>query len=169
MKSQLSTDLTSANIQQVLKLLQEAPLRLQNIVGNLSESQLLRPVGPGERSAKEMLAHIIHCEALTAESIYLALMLKKPTFHRIHAERDLGKLLHLDQLSPKELFTYFKLRRQILLGVLEPLSIQKWSRAISEEGKQRKESVYWRARGQALHEFEHIADFENKLQINTTD
>ena len=34
---------------------------------------------------------------------------------------------------------------------------------IREEGKQRKESVYWRARTLALHELEHITDLERKL------
>ena len=32
-----------------------------------------------------------------------------------------------------------------------------------EEGKQRKETVYWRARTIAMHELDHIGDLENKL------
>jgi ribosomal 50S subunit-associated protein YjgA (DUF615 family) len=34
---------------------------------------------------------------------------------------------------------------------------------VREEKKQRQESVYWKARGQALHELEHLQDLELKL------
>jgi hypothetical protein len=61
---------------------------------------------------------------------------------------------------------YFGLRRTVLLRVLASLTEEKWSRCIREEGKQRKESVYWRARGQALHELEHLQDLETKLNRN---
>jgi hypothetical protein len=62
-----------------------------------------------------------------------------------------------------DLLVYFKLRRTILLRILESLSEKKWSRVVREERKQRRESVYWQARGQALHELEHVLDLEDKL------
>ena len=81
----------------------------------------------------------------------------------IHAERDLGRLLRFDLLAFAELLAYFRLRRTILLRVLATLTEESWSRCIREAGKQRKESVYWRARGIALHELEHLQDLEIKL------
>ena len=163
MKKQISTDLTDSNIKEVLRLLAETPARLESLSKGLSPEQLHKPLGSGERSFTEALAHLIHCEAITAESIYLALLKDEPFIANIHAERDLGKLLRFDLLPFSELLAYFKVRRTVLLRVLESLNEEKWSRCIRENGKQRKESVYWRARGQALHELEHLLDLESKL------
>jgi len=164
MKKQISTEQTQSNIQEVLQLLSKTPGELGRLSKGLSDKQLHEPLGKGERSFTKALAHIINCEALTAESIYLALLVKEPILASIHAERDLGKLLRFDQLPFSELLAYFKVRRKVLLSVLEPLTEAKWSRYTREEKKQRKESVYWRARGQALHELEHLEDLDKKLK-----
>lgn len=163
MTKQISTEQTSENIKEVLRLLAETPGKLERLSKGLSEEQLQRPLGSGERSFTEALAHIIHCEALTADSIYLALLRDEPMIADLHAERDLGKLLRFDLLPFHELLAYFILRRTVLLRVLDPLTDKKWSRCIREAKKARKESVYWRARGQALHELEHVLDLEKKL------
>jgi hypothetical protein len=47
--------------------------------------------------------------------------------------------------------------------VLSGLKDAGWARCVREEGKQRKESVYWRARTIAMHELDHLADLESKL------
>jgi len=166
MKKQISTDQTEANIQEILQLLSETPDELERLSKGLSAKRLREPLGKGERSFTEGLAHILNCEALTSESIYLALLANEPMLVSIHAERDIGKLLRFDQLSTPELMIYFKVRRKVLLSVLEPLTAAKWSRCIKEEKKARKESVYWQARGQALHELEHLEDLERKLSKN---
>jgi len=164
MKKQISTEQTDANIQEVLRLLAETPATLESLSKGLTDEQLQQSLGAGERSFTEALAHIINCEAITADAIYLALLVKEPLLAGIHAERDLGRLLRFDQLPFADLLTYFKTRRTVLLHVLESLTDDKWSRSIRESGKQRKESVYWRARGQALHELEHVLDLEAKLK-----
>jgi len=164
MKKQIFTDRTEENIREVLRLLTEMPDRLMKLSNGLSDKKLHEPLGRRERSFIEALAHILNCEATTAESIYLALMLKEPVMHRFHAERDLGKLIRLDQMPFKELMAYFKFRRAVLIKVLGSLNDKQWSRVIREEGKHRKESVFWRARGQALHELEHVLDLEKKLK-----
>lgn len=163
MTKQIPTEQTGANIQEVLRLMAETPNRLEKLSKGLSEERLREPLGKGERSFVEVLAHLLNCEARTSESIHLALLLKEPALHPIHPERDLGKLLRYDQMDFSELLAYFKFRRTVLLKVLSTLKESQWSRAIREEGKQRKESVYWRARGQALHELEHVEDLERKL------
>lgn len=164
MKKQVSTEQTDANIKEVIRLLAETPEKLERLSRGLSEEQLHRPLGAGERSFTEVLAHLLHCEAITSESIQLALLKDEPLLAGIHAERDLGKLLRLDLLPFPELSNYFILRRKILLCVLNSLDDKQWSRCVREEEKRRKESVYWRARGQALHELEHLLDLANKLQ-----
>jgi len=165
MKKAISTEQTPENIQQILTLLTDIPHRLQVLAASLSSEQLTEPIGPGERTPTEVLAHILHCEAVTAESIFLALLLKEPLLHKVHPERDLGKILRLDQYSFTQLMGYFTFRRKMLLNVLVPLTDKQWAQTVQEEGKKRNESVYWRARGQALHELEHIEDIMAKIDL----
>lgn len=164
MKKQISTEQTEANIREVLQLLTEMPSRWDALNRRIPEELLRQPLAPGERTPTEVLAHILHCDAITAESIYLALLTDEPMLPDIHPERDLGKLLRLDMLSFEELLSYFKIRRTILVGVLKPLTEKKWSRVVQQPKKARRESIYWRARGQALHELEHISELGSKLR-----
>jgi hypothetical protein len=163
MKKQISTEQTDANIKDVLRLLSETPNQLERLSKGLSDKELHEPLGRGERSFVEGLAHLLNCEARTSEAITLALLAKEPPYTPVHPERDFGKLLHYDQLPFDELLAYFKFRRTVLLKVLSSLKDSQWSRVIRQEGKQRKESVYWLARGQAIHELEHLIDLERKL------
>ena len=165
MKHKLSTDLSPENIETVLALLEKTPTTLSALTIGLSSEQLSRQTEPNERSITGILAHLIHCEALTAGSIYLALLRPEPLLHKLHPERDLGKLLRLDQFTNPELLAYFSFRRKVLLNVLQPLTFKQWERTVREDGKQRRESVYWRARGQALHELDHLDEIEVKLQL----
>jgi hypothetical protein len=162
-KKQISTEQTESNIQEVLRVLAETPEQLERSSKGLSDKQLHEPLGKGERSFAQALAHLLNCEARSTEVIHLALLLKEPAFTPIHPERDLGKLLQYELLPFDELLDYFKFRRKVLLRVLETLDMKRWSRVAREEGKMRRESVYWQARGLALHELEHIQDLERKL------
>jgi hypothetical protein len=159
---QISTEMTPENVARILTLLREAPGRLERWGQGRSPEDLRRPLGQGERSGLEVLAHLLNTEALSSASIYLALLLKEPELPPIHAERDLGKLLQLGRLAWADLLTYYRVRRAVLLGVLEGLKEAQWARVVREHGKQRKESVYWRARGLALHEGEHLGQLEDR-------
>ena len=163
MKKTISTDQTEATLREVLRLLAETPAHLERLGRGLSDKQLHEPLGNGERSFVECLAHLLNCEARTSEAITLALLAKEPPFVPIHPERELGRLLRFDRMDFHELLAYFTFRRKVLLGVLHSLKESQWSRVIRQAGKQRNESVYWQARGQALHELEHIQDLETKL------
>ena len=163
MKKQVSTEQTKANIKEVLLLLSHTQIQLERLSKGLSDKKLHEPLDKGERSFVESLAHLLNCEARSSEAIQLALLAKEPPFVPIHPERGLGNLLRYDLMPFKELLAYFKFRRTILLNVLNSLKEKQWSKVIHEEGKQRRESVYWRARGLALHELEHLQDLEGKL------
>jgi hypothetical protein len=163
MKKQISTAQTESNIQAVLHFLSETPDRLDGLSYGLMEPQLREPLGAGERSFLEALAHLLNSEARSSEAIYLALLADEPLFADVHSERQWGRLVRYDSMPFPELLAYFKFRRTILLSVLKPLSEEKWARCIREEGKQRRESVYWRARALALHELEHLEDLHGKL------
>ena len=163
MQKTISTDLTPANIARVLELLRVTPEKLKALSKLLSVEKLRQPLGADERSLTEDVAHLINSEARTSEAIYLALLVDKPLIADIHSERDWGKLLRFDLLDFPELLAYFKIRRKVLLRILSALTEAQWSRPIREEGKKRKESIYWRARSLALHESEHVSDLERKI------
>ena len=164
MKKSISPDQTPANIAKVMEVLTESPARLEAWSKPLTAEQFRQPLGKGERTPTEVLAHMINGEAISSEMIYQALLVKEPFFAAIHPERDWGKLLRFDLLDFQDLLTYFKIRRKILLRVLSSLKEEGWSRCVREEGKQRKESVYWRARTIAMHELDHLGDLESKLE-----
>lgn len=164
MTKTIPTKVTSTNIAQVLGLLAETPSTLEALSRSVSFKKRNQPLGEGERSLMETLAHIINSEARISESIYLALLVDEPLIANIHSERDWGQLLRYDLSDFDELLTYFKFRRAVMLRVLSGLKEVQWSRAIREEGKQRKETVYWRARSLALHEVEHVGELESKLK-----
>ncbi|HCK64838.1 MAG TPA: hypothetical protein DHW49_01100 [Anaerolineae bacterium] len=93
-----------------------------------------------------------------------ALLSHEPLFADVHPDRDWGKLTRFDLLDFSDLLDYFKTRRKILLRVLSGLKEAEWSRTIREEGKKRKESVYWRARTIVMHELDHVGDLEKKFK-----
>jgi len=124
---------------------------------------LHEPLGQGERTPIEVLAHLINGEARSSEMIYQALLVDEPFFADFHPDRNWGKLTRFDLLEFSELAAYFNIRRKILLRVLSGLKEKDWARAVREEGKQRKESVYWRARTIAIHELDHLGELEKKI------
>jgi hypothetical protein len=164
MKKPISTDQTSENISKILEVLTETPKRLEALSKGLSKEQLREPLGKGERSFTEDLTHLINGEARSAEMIYQALLSHEPLFADVHPDRDWGKLTCFDLLDFSELLNYFKTRRKILLRVLSGLKEAEWLKAVQEEGKKRKESVYWRARTIVIHELDHVGDLEKKLK-----
>jgi len=160
----LSTDQTSENISKVLEILAETPKKLEALSKGLSKEKLRERLGEGERSFTEELTHLINGEARSAEMIYQALLSHEPFFADVHPDRDWGKLTRFDLLEFSELLAYFKTRRKILLRVLSGLKEAEWSRTVREEGKKRKESIYWRARTIVMHELDHLGDLEKKIQ-----
>lgn len=161
----ITTDQTPENIAKVLEVLTESPVRLEALSKSVpaASGKFRQPLGKGERTPTEVLAHMINGEAISSEMIYQALLVKEPFFADIHPERHWGKLLRFDLLDFSELLAYFMIRRKVLLRVLSGLKEQGWSRCVREEGKQRKESVYWRARTIAMHELDHIGELERKV------
>lgn len=168
-KKRMSTERTSENIAAVLALLEASPGRFETLAEGMEEEGLRRPLRPGERSMTQNLAHIINCEARSTEAMLAALLLPEPLIPQIHPERQLGKLWRMDTYPYAQLLAYFTFRRQLMLGVLRSLTDKQWARRIQEPGKQRRESVYWQARSQALHEDEHLAEMEGQWAVEQGD
>lgn len=163
MDKRISTRLTKENISAVLAILAEIPAQIESVSAHRSRDELHNPLGVGERSLLENLAHLVNCEARSAEAIYLALLLDVPLLHDVHPERHWGPLLQYERFEFAELLAYFKFRRSVLLNVLHALTDAQWARVVREENKQRQESVYWQARGLALHEWAHLTAIKEKL------
>ena len=83
---------------------------------------------------------------------------------RIHAERQWGKLLRYESFDLPDLFAYFSFNRRALLNVLGGLTPAQWERTAQPEGKKRKESVYYAARGLCVHEYGHLEDLAGKME-----
>ena len=164
MQKPISTEITETNISQLLDILADTPSRLENLRARMSGAQLITPLKTGERSLTENLAHLLHCEAVNAEFIYLALMREGHPFSGIHPERDFGALVHYELFPFDSLLDYFKFRRAVLLRVLSTLTLGQWSLSLPEKGKKRAESVYWRSRSMAMHELEHLKAIEQVIQ-----
>jgi hypothetical protein len=161
----IATQQTPANIAAVMEILTDTPVQLERMSAGLSPEQLRQPLGEGERSITEAIAHLINGEARTSYSIYMTLLADEPFFPDVHPDRDMGKLLRYERFDFPDLLMYFKMRRVVLLSVLNGLKEAQWSRVIREEGKQRKESVYLLARMTAMHELDHVTDLQKKLSV----
>lgn len=158
--------MTASNelIEIVLDVLAASPSRLQDLSACLSDEALTRPLGEGERSFKRDLTHLIYCAERGSIPIYYALAANEPFMARIHAERQWGKLLRYEDFDLPDLFAYFSFNRRALLNVLRALRPQQWERNVQPEGKKRKESVYYAARGLCVHEFGHLEDLTGKME-----
>jgi hypothetical protein len=154
--TKISTQQNKASVAAVLEILEGTPIALAELAGLCMPEQWRQPLAEGERSFTEVIAHLLNGEGRTADAMYMALLVDTPFLRDIHPDRHLGKLLNWQRFDVAELLPYFNLRRKVLLNVLHSLSDDQWGRAIEEEGKQRKESVYRLARALAMHEQEHV-------------
>ena len=159
----LITKPSDARIALILQVLEEAPSRLRALSSGLSEAELTTPLGEGERSFKRDLTHLIYCAERGADPIHHALLLQDAFMPRIHAERDWGALMRYETFEIAELMAYFDFRRAALLRILTGLSQEQWERSVRREGVKRRESVYYSARGLAIHELGHLEDLAGKL------
>jgi hypothetical protein len=164
MNKTLSTDQTPENIASVLDVLTETPDRLERLSQSVPAEKFRQPLGKDERTPTEVLAHMINGEARSAEMIYQALLVHEPLFADFHPDRNWGKLTRFDLLDFSELLVYFIIRRKVLLRVLSKLKEKDWERGIREEGRKYPESIYKRARSLVMHELDHMADLETKLE-----
>lgn len=168
LRKRLATKPSDERIALILAILEAAPDRLEALSAGLSDEQLNRPLGEGERSFKRDLTHLIYCAERGTDAIFLALLLKEPFAPRIHAERDWGALMRYEAFEIAELMAYFAFRRAALLRVLHGLKRAQWDRAVQREGLKRTESVYHWARGLCVHEYGHLEDLTGKLTMLRT-
>lgn len=144
-------------IEQILTLLAATPSRLADLTQDVEQVQLLAPPGPGEWSARDVLAHLRACADMWGKYIAVILSEDRPTFKAMNPTTWIKQTDYRQQEFQPSLQA-FTIQRAALLAVLEPLAPAAWSRmaTVMTAGKPRERSVYTYAQWLTNHEQSHI-------------
>jgi hypothetical protein len=124
---------TPLTIEQILTNLAETPARLAGLTKGLTPGQLLEPPEPGEWSARDVLAHLRACSDIWGKAIVKILSEEKPTFNAVNPVTWIKKTNYCE-LEFQPSLQAFTDQRAELLGVLEPLAPEAWSRSATMTG-----------------------------------
>ncbi len=149
-------NVTPAEIEAYLALLEETPKRIEAGIQGVSEAGLTGTSQSGNWSAIEILAHLQACAEVWSQSIYLMRLHDTPTIPSVHP-RDWAKLLQYQTRPFLEIFQMFSVQRQLLLGSLNKLPFEDWSRGAIIAG--RNHTIFSQVRRMARHEREHCEQF----------
>lgn len=152
---------TPLTIEQNLTLLAATPLRIAETTDSLPPAQLLAPPGPGEWSARDVLAHLRACADMWGQYIRLILDEDRPTFKAVNPTTWIKQTDYLEQEFRPSLKA-FAAQRAGLLATLTPLPPEAWDRAaiVTGAGKPRERTVRTYAMWLANHERSHIKQIE---------
>lgn len=163
-KKEIPASFSEDAVSNIFSTLEYTPKYLTSIAKQFDDKSSLKPMIDGKRSFRETLIHLLNMEGLNYTTIYAAFLLNKPKIYPIHAERDFDRLNLFSDFQLKELLETFCLERKKSLNFLKSLKKSDWQKQLSEKGKAREETIYWRARRLALHDFTHVQIL--KLQTN---
>jgi hypothetical protein len=148
---------TPLTTKQILTYLAETPAHLAGITDGMTSAQLLASPEPGEWSARDVLAHLRACADMWGQAMVKILSEEKPTFKAVNPVTWIKKTNYC-QLEFQPSLQAFTDQRAELLGMLEPLAPQAWSRSatVTGAGEPRERSVYTYAQWLTNHERSHI-------------
>jgi hypothetical protein len=155
-KKEIPTTFSQDAVKNIFVTLEYTPEFLSAFSTRFNDKTSLKPLMKGKRSLRETLVHLLNIEGLHYSTIYPALLLKKPKIYPIHAERDFDRLSLFSDFNLVELLQAFRFERRKTLNFLRSLKNGDWSRQLSEAGKAREETIYWRVRGLAIHDYTHV-------------
>lgn len=164
-KKEIPTVFSETAYNNIIDTLRETPKVIHDLSKFFDNKSSTKPIIEGKWSFKETLIHILNIEILNYTTIYPAYLLDKPIVYPLHAERDIKKLNLFKDFSLSELVNEFKSERRKLLNFLEGLDYKDLHRKIIEKNKTREETIYWRLRGLALHDFTHIQILNFQLGV----
>jgi hypothetical protein len=155
---------TSRTIEQILTMLESAPVHLADLSAGLPAAQLLAPPGPDEWSARDVLAHMRACSDMWGKCIGVILHEDRPTIKAVNPTHWIKNTNYREQEFQPSLRA-FTVQRVELLAVLKPLAPEAWSRTavVTGAGKPLERSVYTYALWLANHERSHIKQMERLL------
>jgi hypothetical protein len=155
-KKEIPTAQSDDAIKNIFETLEETPRFLIAIAKRFDEKTSLNPIIEGKRSFRETLVHLLNIEGLNYTTIYPAFLLNKPKVYPLHAEKDFDRLSLFTDFKLKDLLQAFDLERKKTLSFLRSLKPNDWIRQLVEDNKARQETIYWRARGLAVHDYTHV-------------
>ncbi len=157
---------TPLTIKQILTLLADAPSKIIRLTEGLPPAQLLAPPGPGEWSARDVVAHLRACSDMWGKSIAQILSEDRPTFKAVNPTTWIKKTNYREQEFQPSLQA-FTAQRAELLKLLKPLAAEAWSRTatVTGAGKPRERTVYTYAMWLANHERTHIKQIERIVNL----
>lgn len=149
-----SRSLTS---EQVLSLLAATPPRLEALTADLAPDQLHSAPNHDEWSANDVLAHLRACADVWGGCIATILAEERPTLRAVNPRTWITQTDYREQEFQPSLRA-FAAQRAALLGVLEALTPEDWSRAaiVTGAGKTLERTVMFYARWLAEHERPHV-------------
>ena len=138
------------------------PDKLTEFTRRLSPAQLLAIPEPGEWSARDVLAHLRACADMWGKYIVIILSDNYPKIKAVNPTTWI-KQTNYRQLEFKPSLQTFTTQRAELLGVLQPLAPEDWSRKalVIGGGKPRERSVYTYGLWLANHEKSHFKQVEH--------
>ena len=155
-KKEIPTSFSEVAVNNIFTILEYTPNYLTSIARHFDDKSSLKPVTEGKRSFRETLIHFLNLEGLNYTTIYPAFLLNKPKIYPIHAERDFDRLSLFSDFHLNELLETFCFERRKSLSFLKSLKENDWYRKLTEKDKAREETIYWRARVLAIHDFTHV-------------
>jgi hypothetical protein len=153
----LKTQISTADIAQLLLLLAETPVRMAAATAVLTEAQLHTPPAPKEWSIAQILAHLRGCDDVWTQTIYAMLVTDNPHMPVFHP-REWSRVVGYGRLPFPTSLQSFTLKRAELLAVLQKLPEAKWGRTAVLGNH--THTVYSQARRLALHEATHCEEIE---------
>jgi DinB family protein len=155
----------SLSIEDVLALLANTPTQIRAVTAGLSTTQLQTRPSPDDWSANEVLAHLRACADVRGDVIPRILAEDRPT---IRAVNPLTWIKHTDyfDLDFPRSFRAFARQRANLLGVLESLPANAWSRSarVTGAGKPLERTVLQYADWVAVHERPHVKQIRSIVE-----
>jgi hypothetical protein len=155
-KKEIPTSFSEAAVNNIFTILEYTPNYLTSIARHFNDKSSVEPIIEGKRSFRETLIHLLNIEGLNYTTIYAAFLLNKPKIYPIHAERDFDRLSLFSDFRINELLETFCFERRKSLSFLRSLKGSDWHRQLTEKAKAREETIYWRARVLAIHDFTHV-------------
>lgn len=151
------TQMSAADIAELLVLLAETPTRMAAATAVLTETQLHTPPAPKAWSIAQILAHLRGCDDVWTHTIYAMLVTDNPHMPVFHP-REWNKVVGYGRLPFATSLQTFTLKRAELLAVLQTLPQGRWARTAVLGNH--THSVYSQARRLALHEATHCTEIE---------
>lgn len=157
----MKTEVNSAEIEQFLKLLAEAPRRIAAAKDGVAESRLYERTDVEPWSVNDILAHLRASAVVREKFIQFMLTQENPTLRYISPRTYIKKTNYLELAFPDS-FQAYKRQRHELLNTLENLSVKEWSR--SAIIRDRPETVFTYVLYLTQHETAHCEQIEELLK-----